>query len=236
MKPLFDWHLLPTLLAIADHGSLLAAARHLGLSQPTVGRQLAELERQWGAVLFERTARGLQATASAHQLLPHARRMAEEAASLERALQQSHTEVAGSVRISASQPVACMLLPPVVAQLQGTLPDIQIELVADNAVSNLLEREADIALRMLRHADVYQRAEDVAKPDAVFTPSKRTPEDDERDKEDAAQDIRDAITQMDKVGLKTYIKTNWQQDIDGRLSVEAMRQKASALFDQFGLP
>ncbi len=150
MKPLFDWHLLPTLLAIADHGSLLAAARHLGLSQPTVGRQLAELERQWGAVLFERTARGLQATASAHQLLPHARRMAEEAASLERALQQSHTEVAGSVRISASQPVACMLLPPVVAQLQATLPDIQIELVADNAVSNLLEREADIALRMVR--------------------------------------------------------------------------------------
>ena len=95
---------------------------------------------------------------------------------------------------------------------------------------------ADIALRMLRHVDVYQRAEDVAKPDAVFTPAKRTPEDDERDKEDAAQDIRDAITQMDKVGLKTYIKTNWQQDIDGRLSVEAMRQKASALFDQFGLP
>lgn len=150
MKPLFDWHLLPTLLAIADHGSLLAAARHLGLSQPTVGRQLAELERQWGAVLFERTARGLQATASAHQLLPHARRMAEEAASLERALQQSHTEVAGSVRISASQPVACMLLPPVVAQMQATLPDIQIELVADNAVSNLLEREADIAIRMVR--------------------------------------------------------------------------------------
>ena len=150
MKPTFDWHLLPVFMAIAEHGSLLAAARHLGLSQPTVGRQLAELERQWGAVLFERTGRGLQATASAHELMPHARRMAEEAAALERTLAQSHTQVAGTVRISASQPVACVLLPPVLAHLQTALPDIQIELVSSNAVSNLLEREADIALRMVQ--------------------------------------------------------------------------------------
>jgi DNA-binding transcriptional LysR family regulator len=150
MKPSFDWHLLPVFMAIHEHGSLLAAARHLGLSQPTVGRQLAELERQWGAVLFERTGRGLLATDSAQMLLPHAKRMAQEAAALERSLSQSHTTVAGTVRISASQPVACVLLPPILARLQQQLPEIQIELVSSNSVSNLLEREADIALRMVR--------------------------------------------------------------------------------------
>lgn len=150
MKPTFDWHLLPVFMAVHEKGSLLAAARHLGLSQPTVGRQLAELERQWGAVLFERTGRGLQATTSARSLLPHAKRMAEEAAALERSLAQSHTAVAGTVRISASQPVACVLLPPILAQIQQQLPDIQLELVSSNAVSNLLEREADIALRMVQ--------------------------------------------------------------------------------------
>jgi DNA-binding transcriptional LysR family regulator len=150
MKPNVNWHLFPTLLALADHGSLLAAARHLGLSQPTVGRQLAELERQCGMVLFERTARGLRATDNARSLLPHARRMAEEAAALERSLQASQTTVAGTVRLTASQPVATVLLPPLIARLAHAWPQIQIELVATNAISNLLEREADIALRMVR--------------------------------------------------------------------------------------
>lgn len=150
MKPTVNWHLFPTLLALADHGSLLAAARHLGLSQPTVGRQLAELERQCGMVLFERTARGLRATDNARNLLPHARRMAEEAAALERSLQASQTTVAGTVRLTASQPVATVLLPPLIARLAHAWPQIQIELVATNAISNLLEREADIALRMVR--------------------------------------------------------------------------------------
>jgi DNA-binding transcriptional LysR family regulator len=54
------------------------------------------------------------------------------------------------VRITASQPVACLLLPPVLAQMRRELPDVQVELVSSNAVSNLLRREADIALRMVQ--------------------------------------------------------------------------------------
>lgn len=146
----FDWHLVPTFLAALDQGSLMGAARQLGITQPTAGRHLAELEQQLGTVLFERTGRGLQPTAMAVALADAARTMAQGAATLERRLQGALAERAGPVRLTASQPVACVLLPPVLRQMQDALPDVQVELVVSNALSNLLEREADIALRMVR--------------------------------------------------------------------------------------
>lgn len=149
MRTDFDWRLIPSFLAALDCGSLLAAARHLGSSQPTVGRQLAELESQLNTVLFERTGRGLRPTANARALEASARQMAEHAHTLARALQQQ-ASVAGTVRITASQPVACILLPPLLQRLQDRWPDIQVELDVSNTLSNLLEREADIALRMVR--------------------------------------------------------------------------------------
>lgn len=149
MRTNFDWRLIPTFLAALDCGSLLAASRQLGSSQPTVGRQLAELESQLGTVLFERTGRGLRPTASAHALEAAARHMSDGAHNLVRAI-QTQTEVAGTVRLTASQPVACILLPPVLKRLQQTWPHIQVELVVSNAISNLLTREADIALRMVQ--------------------------------------------------------------------------------------
>ena len=84
MRTDFDWRLIPTFLAALDCGSLLAAARHLGSSQPTVGRQLAELESQLNTVLFERTGRGLRPTANARALETSARQMAEHAHTLAR--------------------------------------------------------------------------------------------------------------------------------------------------------
>jgi DNA-binding transcriptional LysR family regulator len=150
MNNAFDWSLIRSFLAALDRGSLLGAARQLGISQPTVGRHIADLEAQLGAVLFERTGRGLQPTAMALQLTGAARAMEDSAMALSRHVSGAQAEEVGTVRLTATQPVACHLLPPVLAQLRHALPAIQIELVVSNTHSNLLQREADIALRMVQ--------------------------------------------------------------------------------------
>ena len=146
----FNWALIPSFLAALDRGSLMAAARALDTSQPTVGRHVGELEAQLGVVLFERTGRGLVPTAHAHRLAEAARRMSGAADQLARQASGAQADTRGTVRISASQPVTCVLLPPLLQQMRELHPDIQIELVSSNAVSNLLQREADMALRMVR--------------------------------------------------------------------------------------
>lgn len=146
----FDWHLIRSFLAALDAGSLLGAAKVLNTSQPTVGRHVAELESQLGVVLFERTGRGLQPTAVALTLADSARAMESGALQLGRRLSSAQTQVQGTVRITASQPVANALLPSILARMREALPEIQIELVSSNTVSNLLRREADIAVRMVQ--------------------------------------------------------------------------------------
>ena len=148
--PEFDWRLIRAFLAVLDRGSLLGAARTLHASQPTVGRHVAELESQLGVVLFERTGRGLVPTTTALQLAQSARAMEEGARDLARTLSGAQSQTRGTVRITASVPVAVNLLPPLLAQMRQQLPEIQVELVSSNLVSNLLRREADIAVRMVR--------------------------------------------------------------------------------------
>ena len=148
MKQEFDWTLIRSFLAALDHGSLLGAARSLKASQPTIGRHIAELESQLDVVLFERTGRGLLPSEAALRLAEPARAMETAALKLARTATVGQSATAGSVRITASQPVACVLLPSLLAQMRQALPDVQVDLVASNSVDNLLRREADIALRM----------------------------------------------------------------------------------------
>jgi DNA-binding transcriptional LysR family regulator len=150
MPHAFDWSLIRSFLAALDAGSLMGAARALKTSQPTLGRHIAELESQLGVVLFERTGRGLVPTAMALQLAQAARDMETGAVQLERTLVGAKTQAQGTIRITASVPVAVQLLPPLLVQMRQQLPDIQVELVSSNQVSNLLRREADIAVRMVR--------------------------------------------------------------------------------------
>lgn len=150
MQTSFDWSLIRSFLAALDQGSLLAAARLLKTSQPTLGRHIAELESQMGVVLFERTGRGLVPTATALQLAESARAMEAGALQLTRTLSGAQLQTTGTVRITASVPVAVQLMPPLLARMRLALPDIQVELVSSNQVSNLLRREADIAIRMVR--------------------------------------------------------------------------------------
>ena len=146
----FDWSLIRSFLAALDQGSLLGAARVLKTSQPTLGRHIAELESQLGVVLFERTGRGLVPTVTALQLAESAREMEAGALQLTRTLTGAQVQTTGTVRITASVPVAVQLLPPLLTHMRLALPDIQVELVSSNQVSNLLRREADIAIRMVR--------------------------------------------------------------------------------------
>jgi DNA-binding transcriptional LysR family regulator len=146
----FDWALVRSFLAVLDAGSLMAAARRTGAQQPTLSRHVAELETQLGAPLFERTGRGVTPTAVALVIAGAARQMQDGAESLARSLARERTATTGSVRITTSQVAAAWLLPDVLARFADEEPGIQIDLVASNQLSNLLRREADIAVRMVR--------------------------------------------------------------------------------------
>jgi DNA-binding transcriptional LysR family regulator len=145
-----DWSLLRSFLAVAEAGSLSAAARELGLSQPTLGRQIADLERDLGVALFDRHPRGLRPTEAGAALIVPARTMREAAAAVALAAAGRATKARGTVRLTASVFVAHHLLPPILARLRHDAPEIVLDLVASDASDNLLFREADIALRMYR--------------------------------------------------------------------------------------
>ncbi|MEO8249410.1 MAG: LysR family transcriptional regulator [Burkholderiales bacterium] len=146
----FDWALVRSFLAVVDTGSLLAASRRLATTQPTVGRHIEAFEAQLGKILFERTGRGMTPTADARSIAGHARAMQAGADGLAQAVTGSDRTVTGLVRVSASVTLAQHLLPAMVAQLQVEAPDIDIAIVASDEVSNLLRRDADIAIRMVR--------------------------------------------------------------------------------------
>lgn len=147
-----DWTLIRSLLAVADHGSLSAAARALGLSQPTLGRHVADAQAALGLALFARTPQGLRPTEAMEALLPAARAMAEAANRLALVAAGKVEDVSGTVRLTASRIVSHHLMPPILARLRLAEPQIEIELVPTDTVENLLFREADIALRMVRPA------------------------------------------------------------------------------------
>jgi DNA-binding transcriptional LysR family regulator len=145
-----DWALLRVFLAVAHAGSLSRAAQDLGSSQPTMSRQISALESQVGSPLFERTRRGLQLTEAGAALLVPAQRMQQHAREWSLAAAGRAQSLAGTVRLTASEMMSAYVLPDVLRELREAHPEIQIELVASNNVENLLEREADIALRMVR--------------------------------------------------------------------------------------
>lgn len=140
----FDWVLLRSFLAIYRAGSLAAAARQQSLQQPTLSRHLIELESQLGAQLFERSSRGLHPTAAAQQILVHAQAMEEAAHQLCLGLASRGEALTGTVRVYATQMIATTLLPDLLTGLLQAYPGLQIELLASDALPDLLSRDADI--------------------------------------------------------------------------------------------
>jgi DNA-binding transcriptional LysR family regulator len=143
----FDWNHARAFLVTAEEGSFSAAARALGTSQPTLGRQVTALEAQLGVSLFERVGGGLQITSSGYELLEHVRTMADAANSLSLFATGRAETIAGKVCISAVEVVGAFVLPPIIAKLRILAPNVEIELIASNDTSDLMRREADIAIR-----------------------------------------------------------------------------------------
>lgn len=142
------WELYRTFLAVLSEGSLSGAARALGITQPTVGRHISSLEGALGVSLFTRSQTGLLPTEAALSLRSYAEGMRSTAAALQRAAASHGAGVKGTVRVSASEVVGAELLPPILRELREQYPDLSIELVLTNRLQDLLQREADIAVRM----------------------------------------------------------------------------------------
>ena len=142
------WELYRSYLSVLQEGSLSAAARALGVAQPTLGRHIATLEKSLGLTLFTRSHLGLLPTEAALALKSYAEEMSSTVAAMKRAAESQGAGVNGTVRITASEVMGVEVLPPIVAQLQRDNPALKVELVLTNRVQDLLRREADIAIRM----------------------------------------------------------------------------------------
>lgn len=149
----FDWNRARAFLVTAEEGSLSAAARALGMAQPTLGRQVSALEAELGVALFERTGRGLALTPSGLELVEHVRMMGDAATRVSLTASGQSQSVEGSVCITASEVTSAFVLPPIVERLRRAEPGIMVEIVASNALRDLRRREADIAIRSVRPTD-----------------------------------------------------------------------------------
>ena len=145
-----DWNQLRAFLETAEAGSLSAAARRLGLTQPTLSRQVAAIEQQLGVTLFERVGKRMALTGAGLALLEPVRAMGAAAQALALAAGGQSQDVEGVVCISASEAVAAWLLPDLLARLREQAPGIVVEVVATDTLSDLRRREADIAVRHVR--------------------------------------------------------------------------------------
>ena len=143
----FDWNQVRAFLVTAEEGSFSAASRALGLTQPTLGRQVSALEDRLGVILFERLGRSLSLTPSGLELLDHVRAMGDAASRLSLTASGQSQRIEGRVCITATDVVSMYLLPDALKRLREVAPGIEVEVVASNDVRDLRRREADIAIR-----------------------------------------------------------------------------------------
>ncbi|MBV8657727.1 MAG: LysR family transcriptional regulator [Burkholderiales bacterium] len=156
---ILDWDDLRVFLAIARCGTLGAAARQAGQTQPTMGRRLRALETAVGHALFQRTREGFVLTEEGAQVLRYAERMEEEAHSVTRALTGQEQQLTGSLRVSSSDWFGVHVLTPVFAQFMRQYPQVSVELITDSRLYSLARREADLVFRItpFDEPDVIQR-------------------------------------------------------------------------------
>lgn len=155
----FDWNRARAFLVTAEEGSLSAAARALGMSQPTLGRQVEALERELDVLLFDRIGKRLVLTEPGLDLLEHVRAMGDAAGRVSLAASGQSQALEGTVTISVGEMFAAYVLPSILSTLRASEPGIDLEIVATNTASDLLRREADIAIRNFRptHPELVAR-------------------------------------------------------------------------------
>ncbi|MCM0612058.1 LysR family transcriptional regulator [Marinobacter sediminum] len=146
----FDWNRARAFLVTAEEGSLAAAARSMGMTQPTLGRQVAALESEIGFDLFTRRGRGLELTPNGIKLLEHVRLMGDAANQFSLSASGKSDVIEGDVSITASELLSTFMLPPMIKALRELEPGIEIEIYSTNEQRDLNRREADIAIRSVR--------------------------------------------------------------------------------------
>lgn len=145
-----DWNQLRAFYTTALHGSLSAAAREIGLTQPTLSRQIVALETALNLTLFERVGKRLVLTETGRGVLEHVRAMGEAAMATTLSATGHAETIEGRVSISASDAYAAYVLPDILARIRREAPQVTIVVVSSNKLSDLRRREADIALRHVR--------------------------------------------------------------------------------------
>ncbi|TNB49586.1 LysR family transcriptional regulator [Martelella lutilitoris] len=169
----YDWNQVRAFLATAEEGSLSAAARALKVTQPTLSRQVAGLEESLGVTLFERGTRSMTLTSAGRQLLVHARTMNDAANNISLAASGHSQAVEGEVCVAATNAMATYHLPAVVAKIRKAAPGIALDIKTSNALSDLIRREADIAIRHARPTEPELIAKQVGVTSATMYASKR---------------------------------------------------------------
>lgn len=143
-----EWGDLRVFLAIAREGSLGAAARKLGQTQPTMGRRLRALEAAVGQTLFQRTGEGFVLTDEGASVLGHAERVEEEVLAFQRQLIGQEAQLEGMLRLSSSDWFGTFMLAPVLAEFGRRHPRVCVELLTDARLFSLPRREADMVFRI----------------------------------------------------------------------------------------
>lgn len=143
-----EWSDLRIFLAIAREGTLGAAARKLGQSQPTMGRRLRSLEQDVGQTLFQRTGDGFILTDEGSAMLSHAERIEEEVLAIQRQLSGQDQQLEGAIRVSSSDWFGTHILTPILAEFACLHPRVVVELVTSAQHLSLVRREADMVFRI----------------------------------------------------------------------------------------
>lgn len=145
-----QWDHYRSFLAVCRLGSLSGAARAMGLAHPTVRRHLEELEAALGGALFTRSPQGLARTELAERIRPEAERMATAAEAIRREASTGSDDIAGTIRIGASDITGTMVLPAMLTAVRERRPGLAFELVLSNDHADILRRDVDVAVRMVR--------------------------------------------------------------------------------------
>ncbi len=145
-----DWGLIRSFIQTARDGSLSAAAKSLGVSQPTLSRNIQMLEQQTKLQLFQRSTKGLTLTEAGGKLIDAAKQMEDASDLFQRQTTGLSEELEGDIRISANEIVGIYLLPPALTSFRKKHPKVHIEIEITNQSTSLSKRDADIALRMYR--------------------------------------------------------------------------------------
>ncbi len=142
-----DWDDVRFFLAAARAGSSRAAARELGVNQSTMSRRLSQFEEEQGVRLFERRARGLDLTEAGQEIVNSAEEIEKRFAMLDRRILGRDTRLSGKIKVSVPDFIVAPI-GPMLATFAARYPATQTELVVDNGMADLSQREADIVLRL----------------------------------------------------------------------------------------